>query len=553
MRRATGEVVSILRALAIDFGNRDLGLLGLGKAGVSFASWAFAIALGVYGFEAGGAVAVGVVALVRLAPGALASPFAGFLSDRHPRRSVLVGSCLAISLVLALATAAATLDAPAVVIFALAGAFTAASTGYLPAEAALLPALARTPQELSAANVTHSSMDNSGFLAAAISTGVLLALASPAVAFGVAAAVALLSAVLLDRIERDRRPEYAANGEIASMWQETTLGFRTLLEHPGLRLLAATLTALVFFEGVADVLVVIMALELLHLSEGSVGFLNAAWGVGGLIGGAGLALLLNRNRLVIAMAGGSLLLGLAAALPGLWPVTVAGYAGWLGIGIGYTFIEVAAKTLLQRLGSDESLGRVVGSLESSRLAAMAIGSISAAAIVALLGTRGALLVLGALMPLFVLVCWAQLRRFEVGAPVAEESFSLLRRNSIFAPLPVATLERLSHDLTPVHAAAGDEVITQGERGDSFYLIAAGEVEVFEDGAFRRNEGPGESFGEIALLHDVPRTATVRATADTELLALDRDQFISAVTGHRRSTQAAETVVVARWPSSAASR
>jgi MFS family permease len=553
MRRATGEVVSILRALAIDFGNRDLGLLGLGKAGVSFASWAFAIALGVYGFEAGGAVAVGVVALVRLAPGALASPFAGFLSDRHPRRSVLVGSCLAISLVLALATAAATLDAPAVVIFALAGAFTAASTGYLPAEAALLPALARTPQELSAANVTHSSMDNSGFLAAAISTGVLLALASPAVAFGVAAAVALLSAVLLDRIERDRRPEYAADGEIASMWQETTLGFRTLLEHPGLRLLAATLTALVFFEGVADVLVVIMALELLHLSEGSVGFLNAAWGVGGLIGGAGLALLLNRNRLVIAMAGGSLLLGLAAALPGLWPVTVAGYAGWLGIGIGYTFIEVAAKTLLQRLGSDESLGRVVGSLESSRLAAMAIGSISAAAIVALLGTRGALLVLGALMPLFVLVGWAQLRRFEVGAPVAEESFSLLRRNSIFAPLPVATLERLSHDLTPVHAAAGDEVITQGERGDSFYLIAAGEVEVFEDGAFRRNEGPGESFGEIALLHDVPRTATVRATADTELLALDRDQFISAVTGHRRSTQAAETVVVARWPSSAASR
>jgi hypothetical protein len=184
---------------------------------------------------------------------------------------------------------------------------------------------------------------------------------------------------------------------------------------------------------------------------------------------------------------------------------------------------------------------------------MAIGSISAAAIVTLLGTRGALLVLGALMPLFVLVCWARLRRFEVGAPVAEESFSLLRRNSIFAPLPVATLERLSHDLTPIHAAAGDEVITQGERGDSFYLIAAGEVEVFENGAFRRNEGPGESFGEIALLHDVPRTATVRATVDSELLALDRDQFISAVTGHRRSTQAAETVVVARWPSSAASR
>lgn len=553
MRRATGEIFSVLRALAIDFGNRDLGLLGLGKAGTSFASWSFAIALGVYGFEAGGAVGVGVIALVRLAPGAIASPFAGLLSDRYSRRSVLVGSCLAISLVLVTAAAAAALDAPAAVIFALAGAFTVASSGYLPAEAALSPALAKTPQELSAANVTHSSMDNCGFLAAAICTGVLLALTSPAVAFGVAAVVALLAAVLLDQIDRDRRPDYGADGEISGMWAETTLGFRTLMEHPGLRLLAATLTALVFFEGIADVLVVIMALELLHLSEGSVGFLNASWGIGGLVGGAGLALLLNRNRLVIALAGGSLVLGLAAALPGAWPVPVAAYAGWFGIGIGYTFIEVAAKTLLQRLGDDESLGRVVGSIESSRLAAMAIGSISAAAIVALLGTRGALLTLGALMPLFVLLCWTQLRAFEVGAPVAEGPFRLLRQNSIFAPLPVATLERLSHDLTPVLAPASEVVITQGEQGDSFYLIEDGEVEVFENGVLRRKEGPGESFGEIALIHDIPRTATVRATVETRLLALERDQFISAVTGHRRSTQAAETVIVARWPSSAASQ
>lgn len=538
--------------MAIDFGNRDLALLGLGKAATSFAGWTFAIALGVYGFEAGGAVAVGVVALVRLAPGALASPFAGLLSDRYSRRSVLVGSCLAISLVLATAAAAATANAPTAFIFALAGAFTVASSGYLPAEAALLPALARTPQELSAANVTHSSMDNSGFLAAAICSGVILALTTPAVAFAVAAAVALAAAVLLDRIERDRRPAYVADGEIAGMWAQTTLGFRTLGRHRGLRLLAATLIVLVFFEGVADVLAVITALELLDLSEGSVGFLNASWGIGGLVGGAGLALLLNRNRLAVALAGGSLVLGLAAAFPGAWPVPFAAYAGWFAIGIGYTFIEVAAKTLLQRLGDDETLGRVVGSLESSRLAAMALGSISAAGIVALLGVRGALLALGALMPVFVLICWAQLRAFEVGAPVAEDAFCLLRENSIFAPLPVATLERLSRDLAPVRVAAGEEIITQGEPGDSFYLIEEGEVEVIENGVFRRTEGPGECFGEIALLNDVPRTATVRATADTSLLALEREQFIAAVTGHRRSSQAAETVIVARWPSSAAS-
>jgi hypothetical protein len=201
---------------------------------------------------------------------------------------------------------------------------------------------------------------------------------------------------------------------------------------------------------------------------------------------------------------------------------------------------------MQRLGSDETLGRVIGSLESARLAAMALGSIGAIGLIELLHTRGALIALGALMPVFAIVCWARLRAFEVGAPVAEGPYLLLRGNSIFAPLPIATLERLSHDLIPVEAAAGEEVIVQGDTGSRFFLIERGQVEVFENGTFRRNEGPGESFGEIALLHDVPRTATVRTTVDTRLLALGREQFLAAVTGHRRSRQVAHTVVDDRW-------
>jgi CRP-like cAMP-binding protein len=111
---------------------------------------------------------------------------------------------------------------------------------------------------------------------------------------------------------------------------------------------------------------------------------------------------------------------------------------------------------------------------------------------------------------------------------------------------VATLERISHDLVPVTAGIGEEVITQGDAGDRFYVIEEGEVEVFEDGVFKRTEGPGESFGEIALLRDVPRTATVRAKVTSRLLALERDQFITAVTGHQRSQQVAHTVVDSRW-------
>jgi hypothetical protein len=201
---------------------------------------------------------------------------------------------------------------------------------------------------------------------------------------------------------------------------------------------------------------------------------------------------------------------------------------------------------MQRLGSDETLGRMIGSLEAGRQAAMALGSLGAIAFVELLDVRGALLALGALMPLVVGIWWRRLRAFEVGAPVAERPYQLLRDNSIFAPLPIATLERLSHDLAPVELPPRADVIVQGEVGDRFYLIDEGQVEVFEDGNFRRNEGPGESFGEIALLHDVPRTATVRTTERTRLLALDTDQFLLAVTGHRRSHQRARTMVDERW-------
>jgi MFS family permease len=548
MGRAIRKLGYALRALALDFGNRDLALLGVARISTSFANWAFAIALGVYGFEAHGAVGVGLVAAVRLLPGALASPFAGMLSDRFPRRAVLIGSSLAMAAVLAGAADAAAFDAPAAVVFVFPALFAIASSGYAPAESALMTGLARTPQELSASNVTHSAMENGGFLLAALATGVLLATTSPAVIFGVATGAMVLTTIVIALVERDRRPDYVVKDEFAGILRETSLGLRTLVQHPALRLSAATLTVLLFFEGFADVLVVVMALEMLHLGEGSVGFLNATWGIGALLGGAGLALLLDRGKLVVAIAGGSLVIGLGTMLPGAWPEVAAAYAGWAAIGIGFTFVEVASKTLLQRLGSDETLGRVVSALEASRLAAMALGSISAVLLISLLHVRGALIALGALLPVFVIVFWARLRAFEVGAPVAEVPYGLLRGNSIFSPLPVATLERLSHDLVAVEARAGEEVIVQGEVGDRFFLIERGEVEVFENGSFRRNEGPGESFGEIALLHDVPRTATVRTTVDTRLLVLERDQFLLAVTGHVRSRQVAHTVVDDRWDS-----
>jgi MFS family permease len=548
MSRGARDLKLIFSALTIDFGNRDLSLLGLSRLAISFSNWCFAIALGVYGFEAHGAVGVGLVAVIRLLPGAIAAPFAGAFADRNPRRIMMFRSAAGMAAALVGVTIAAAAGAPAVVVFVFPALYAIAAAGYGPAESALSPVLARTPRELSAGNVTHSALETSGFFLAALLTGILLHSTSTALVFGIAAAATLAAAAMLSTVTPDRRPQYEPDqDEIAGVMREIRSGLEGLREHPGVRLATLAMVVLVFFEGFAEVIVVVLALHQLHLSEGAVGFLNASWGLGALIGGAGLALLIDRSRLVIAIAAGSLLLAVGAFIPAAWPVAVAAYLGWTVLGTGYNVSEVAAKTLLQRLASDETLGRVLSAMESGRLAAMALGSVIATVLLELLDVRIALVALGAVVPLFMLFCWSRLRAYEVGAPVAEEHYRLLRECSIFAPLPIATLERLSQDLVPIEAPAGERVIVQGETGDRFYLIESGQVEVFENDRFRRNEGPGESFGEIALLRDVPRTATVQTTEPSRLLVLERDQFLGAVTGHRRSSKVAGSVIDERWP------
>ncbi len=545
---STNGIRAPVRALGEVFRNPALGRLQIAWVGVSFSNWGFAITLGVYAYGVGGAAAVGLAGLVRLLPGALASPFGALLGDRYSRRSVLLASTLATGFVLAAAALAVAIELPASVVFALAGLFTVVASPYIPAESALMPQLARTPQELSAANVAHSAMDNLGFLGGSLLTGVLLALSSVEAVFAVAALAAGASCIALLTIRPDRRPSVTDTARAGGIARETAAGVRALLRDPRLRLLGISLTLLEFVLGAADVVVVILALELLGLADSSVGYLNAAWGVGALLGGAALAVMVDRGRLVSGLVAGSLIVGLAIALPGAAATAAAAYAGWLGAGFGFTLVEVAGNTLLQRLGDDEVLSRVRGSLETARLLAMAAGSIVVAGLVELLGVRVAVLAIAAILPGFALLRWGRLRSFEIGAPVEQRRFSLLRGDPIFAPLPLATLERLSHDLVALEVGEGREVITEGDRGDRFYLIDSGEVEVLKQGAHRGNQGEGESFGEIALLRRERRSATVRTVTPTRLLSLDRARFVAAITGHLRSRQSADAVIDERLES-----
>lgn len=532
-------------SLAEVFRNPDMARLQLAGAGYSFSLWGFAITLGVYAFGVGGAAAVGIAGLARLLPGLLASPLGGLLGDRHSRRLVLAIGTGASGLVLAGSAVAVASGSPAWIVYVLAGLTTVCNAPFVPAEAALMPKLARTPQELSAANVIHNAMHNLGFLGGSLIGGLLLAFTSIAVVFAVTAAVALASGILLLTLRPDRRPAYIEEDDANGVFRQIAAGFRTLASDAPLRLLGVALSLLLFFEGAFDVLIVVVALDLLGLTDSSVGYLNAAWGIGGVLAGGGLAVLINRGRLVSGLVIGSALTGVAMALPGLWALAAVTFVACFGIGVGYTFVEVAAETLFQRLGDDEEIARVRGALESARLAATSIGTIAMAGLISFAGVRVGIFALAAALPLFVVLRWRRLRSYEMGAPVEAHHFELLRDDPIFTPLPLATLERITQDLVPLEFAGGDEVITQGEAGDRFYLIDTGRVEVLEDGAHRRFEGPGESFGEIALLRDTPRTATVRTTEPTRFLTLERERFITAVTGHRRTNQVADTVIDTR--------
>jgi CRP-like cAMP-binding protein len=146
--------------------------------------------------------------------------------------------------------------------------------------------------------------------------------------------------------------------------------------------------------------------------------------------------------------------------------------------------------------------------------------------------------------------WPSLRRIDAAAVIAEEPLALLRAIEMFAQLPEPVLERLAAGATALTAAAGQPVVSRGEVGHDFYVLAEGRANVELGGGTNRELRPGDFFGEIALLRDVPRTATVRALEPLRLYAIERDEFIAAVTGHAPTLSAAEGVVGSRLPAGA---
>ncbi len=343
---------------------------------------------------------------------------------------------------------------------------------------------------------------------------------------------------------RPRRPQSAEAADRAEGVRSLLEGFRTIAREPRLRLLIGLYDAQCFVAGSLGVLIVATAIGLLGMGTAGVGVLQSACGVGS-IAGAALALVrVSTSRLGRDLATGLVLWGTPLLVIGALTHSYVAVAAMAVLGIGNTLVDISAVTLIQRTAAAEVAGRIFGVLESSTVAALALGALAAPLLINLLGTRGALLAVGGVLPALTLLTWRKLTAIDAAAEIPEEQLAALRTVPFLAMLPAQTIEYLAARLRRVELAAGTTLFARGDQGDAFYVLAHGAVEIdLPDGA--KLERAPAFVGEIALLQDIPRTATVRAAGDATLWALGRDEFLTAVGGHARARGQADSIVLAR--------
>ena len=515
------------RVSAVVIRNPELRRVEISFALFNGAEWAVWIAMLVYAYGNGGATAAGVVALVQLVPATLFAPFASVLGDRYRPARVLTLGYVAQALGMGATAAVLLLDGPTALAYGCAAVAATAVTVTRPTMAALTPALCRRPEELTAANVIAGWNESISVLVAPAIAGVLLAVAGPGWVFLVMGSAVAVAALLVGGI-----PGPAANpASGTSVRTELMEGFSVVIREPAARTLVGLLGAEQVSLGMLDVLYVVLAVGTLGMGDGGAGYLNAAFGAGGALGIGVTASLVGRARLMPAIVVSLAVWAASFVVMTVW-TTAAGALFLLALaGAAHALFDVAGKTLLQRTAPPEVLARVFGVLEALMMAGIALGSILAPLFVHLGGARAVILGTGVLLPLLAMVAAKRLYTLDASANVPVVEIGLLRSLPLFSVLSPPALEGLAHNLEPITAEAGTAIVTQGDEGDRYYAIAEGELEVLVDGNRVNTIGRGDGFGEIALLHDVTRTATVSALTAVKLYALEKEPFLEVLTGH----------------------
>jgi MFS family permease len=507
--------------------------LQLGFLGACTAEWTFTVVLSVYAYQHGGAEAVGLVSLLRMLPSALLTPFASAFVDRWRRDLVLTLVSSVRSVTTVGMTVIVVAGGSVVAVYLLAILSTAAGLLYRPVNSALLPLLARTPNELASANMVRGLLDSISTLVGPALAGALLAVGHISSGFLAVVVICALSALVTVglAVEEPERPVRRS-----SVLTGLLHGAQVIVRSPRLRVMFVLLSAQTLSRGALSVFSVLVAVDLLGIGEPGVGTLTAAVGAGAVVGSLFASMFVGNRRLAVWFGAGVGLWGAPLAVLALVPHQPAALVLFALLGIGNALVDIGVFTLIARLAPERVLVRVFGLVECVGGLFVGLGAALAAWAASTTSLRDALVMVGIIGPALVLVFWFPLRRLDDAMLARDEDLQLLQRVHVFDPLPLPALEQLASGLRPRHVAAGEIVYRQGDDADGCFVIESGTADVLGDGRTIATVGPGDLVGEIALLRDVPRTATVRAATEMDLRLLAGDRFVCVVTGWETSRE-----------------
>jgi Na+/melibiose symporter-like transporter len=521
--------------------NRQLVRVGLSFAAFCAVQTGIWLALLVYAYRAGGAGAASAIALIQLLPGVVLSPLLASLADRWPPTRVLAGGYLALAASAGVLAVVLALDGPTALVFALAPIVNLALCVPRPAQATALPGVVESPEELAAANGAQGWIESISMIGAPLLVAVLLGLDGPALATAAMALLALGAAVCLLPV---KGPDVFARepGADAGVGAAVAASVRVVASNRPVLLLLLIMAAQYAIVGALDLLFVVLAINVLGMGQAGAGYLTAAFGAGGLAAAVVTAGLIGGRRLAPALIGGAALASLALMALAALPPVAGAFLLVAAAGLGRTVLDVSGRTLLQRTSPPAVLAGVFGILESLLNAGLAVGSVLVPLLIWLGGVQVALVGTAGLLVALLAITGRQLWIVDSQADVPLTEIYLLRSIPLFAALPAPAVETLARSLERMSVPGGSVLIRQGDPGDRYYAIGRGELTVFRDGRELARLSRGDGVGEIALLRDTPRTATVVAGADAEVYALDRELFLLAVTGHAHAARSANAVV-----------
>jgi predicted MFS family arabinose efflux permease len=474
-------------------------------------------------------------------PSALGVLLGTALADRTQRERVLLAVQLTRAATLGGCAIVLAIAGPSAIVFLLASLTAAVGAAYRPSHLAVVPILARTPQELVATNVSASTFEGLAVLVGPALAGLLLVFTGADVVLAVSAGVAVWAAVQIAGLPPSPHRPSAGGGPVADL----LAGARTLVDEPNPRLVIGLFGSQAFVRGILNVALVVAAFKLLGAGESGVGFLNAAFGAGGLVGGLiGLGLV-GLRKLARPFAAGLVTWGAPLVLVAAWPQEGWALTCLAVVGAGNAILDISGFTLIQRGIDDDVLARVFGVFEILVVLSVGTGSLLGSLLVDQLGSRLTLAIAGGFLTTLAALSYHRLREIDSTSDVPQHELATLTALPLFRPLPVTALERLASHLHPAQAAAGTDIVREGAEGDHFYLIQSGTVQVTQGGRNVATLREGDYFGEIALLRNVPRVATCRALTDVLLYTLERNRFVSAVSGHTTSATEAANITEQR--------